>query len=101
MRTTPLGTRVRERAACGSLTATAVRSAPPCCACRLWAALLACLNHVDAGAGPSLDASQLWCLVQLHLACLSDDERKAHAQNVGDGVHLALAGLVQLQPRSG
>ncbi|KAG2482267.1 hypothetical protein HYH03_018783 [Edaphochlamys debaryana] len=45
---------------------------------------------------PLFAAPRLWCVIQLQLSCLSPEEQAIHAVNVGEGVYVAGAALVQL-----
>ncbi|GLC56456.1 hypothetical protein PLESTB_001106700 [Pleodorina starrii] len=63
----------------------------------LWRALYECLMPpMSARPEPLLSASRLWSVVQVQLACLTPEEQVVHTTNVGDGVYVSAAALVQL-----
>ncbi|GIL80547.1 hypothetical protein Vretimale_16030 [Volvox reticuliferus] len=64
----------------------------------LWRALHECLHPLQTSARsePLLMASRLWSVVQVQLSCLTPDEQVVHTANVGDGVYVSAAALVQL-----
>ncbi|GIL60377.1 hypothetical protein Vafri_14989 [Volvox africanus] len=64
----------------------------------LWRALHECLYPLQASARsePLLLASRLWSVVQVQLSCLTPEEQAVHTANVGDGVYVSAAALVQL-----
>ncbi|GLI70889.1 hypothetical protein VaNZ11_015913, partial [Volvox africanus] len=64
----------------------------------LWRALHECLypSQTSARSEPLLLASRLWSVVQVQLSCLTPEEQAVHTANVGDGVYVSAAALVQL-----
>ncbi len=88
----------------------------PCC--RLWRALCLAAQQLAPSAGSSgsgvgpgnawganappsgttrLSAARLWCVLQVQLCCLTEEEQQLHAANIGDGVYVAAAALLQLE----
>jgi hypothetical protein len=64
---------------------------------RLWRALYECLYPTQLAKPESLlSASRLWSVVQVQLSCLTPEEQVIHIMNVGDGVYVSAAALVQL-----
>lgn len=52
---------------------------------------------VPASGTARFSAARLWCVLQMQLCCLTEEEQQLHAANVGDGVYVAAAALLQLE----